>query len=256
MKKTRKGTIPFWGTHELRDTFELCRCLASEVFATAILIWLATTNCAHFPDNNEVLKISLTVGFAIATVVMIFAPVSGSHVNPAITLGFLIVGRISALKALMYFPAQILGTIIGTLIYEVSTPDEFQGDNLCSNGINTAAGVTVEQALLVEVVLTFILMYLILTISDQNVHPHAGSLGITLCGFYAAAAFLMGLRYSGVSLNPARSIGLAILEHIVWDSIWVYWVGPMLGAALAGVIYRNWFDVAFQSDHQAHVTAL
>ncbi|XP_046669592.1 aquaporin AQPcic-like [Homalodisca vitripennis] len=247
-KEEKRTTVAFWGTHEAKDTRELYRCLAGEVVATAILVWLATTNCAQFSDNTGVLKISLTVGTTIATVVTIFAPVSGSHVNPAITLGFLIVGRISALKALLYFPAQILGVIIGTLIYEVSTPDNVQGDNLCSNGINEAAGVTVEEALMVEVVLTFILMYLILTISDKNVHPHPGSLGITVCGLYATSAFLMGLRYSGVALNPARSIGLAILEHIVWDSIWVYWVGPMLGAALAGIIYRNWFDVAFQQD--------
>uniref|UniRef100_A0A1B6HRF0 Aquaporin n=1 Tax=Homalodisca liturata TaxID=320908 RepID=A0A1B6HRF0_9HEMI len=245
-KETKRTTIAFWGTHEVKDTFELCRCLAAEAVGSAILVWLATTNCAQFPDNTGVLKISLTVGLTIATVIMIFAPVSGSNISPAVTLGLLVVGRISAFKALLYVPAQILGVVIGTIIYEASTPESVQGENLCSNGINVSAGVTVEEALVVEAVLTFILVYLILTISDKNIYPHIPSIGITLCGLFVTSSFLMGLRYSGVSLNPARSIGLAILKHIVWDSIWVYWVGPLVGAALAGLIYRNFFDAAFQ----------
>uniref|UniRef100_A0A1B6M010 Aquaporin n=1 Tax=Graphocephala atropunctata TaxID=36148 RepID=A0A1B6M010_9HEMI len=198
MKKTSKGTIPFWGTHQLQDTFDLCRCLVAECLGSAILIWLATTNCAQFPDNTDVLKISLTIGLTVSTVVM------------------------------------------------ATTPVDVQGPDLCSNGINTAAGVTVQQALAVETILTFILIYWILVFSDPNVHPHPGGMGIVALGLYVAGATLFGLSYSGVALNPARSIGLAILKHILWDGVWVYWVGPILGSVIAGLVYRNCFDVAFQ----------
>uniref|UniRef100_A0A1B6M1X0 Aquaporin n=1 Tax=Graphocephala atropunctata TaxID=36148 RepID=A0A1B6M1X0_9HEMI len=246
MKKTSKGTIPFWGTHQLQDTFDLCRCLVAECLGSAILIWLATTNCAQFPDNTDVLKISLTIGLTVSTVVMIFVPVSGANINPVITLGILIVGRISLFKAVLYVIAQILGVIVGTIVYEATTPVDVQGPDLCSNGINTAAGVTVQQALAVETILTFILIYWILVFSDPNVHPHPGGMGIVALGLYVAGATLFGLSYSGVALNPARSIGLAILKHILWDGVWVYWVGPILGSVIAGLVYRNCFDVAFQ----------
>uniref|UniRef100_A0A1B6KXX8 Aquaporin n=1 Tax=Graphocephala atropunctata TaxID=36148 RepID=A0A1B6KXX8_9HEMI len=246
MKKTSRGTISFWGTHELQDTFDLCQCLVAECLGSAILIWLATTNCAQFPDNTGVLKVSLTIGLTVSTVVMIFAPVSGANINPAVTLGFLLVGRISFFKSVLYIFSQILGAIVGTIIYEVTTPVDVQGPDLCSKGINTAAGVTVQQALAVEAILTFILVFGILVVSDPHVHPPAGGMGIIVLGLYVTAAVLFGLSYSGVALNPARSIGLAILKHILWDGVWVYWVGPILGSVIAGLVYRNCFDVAFQ----------
>uniref|UniRef100_A0A1B6JA27 Aquaporin n=1 Tax=Homalodisca liturata TaxID=320908 RepID=A0A1B6JA27_9HEMI len=239
MVQSSKGRID-WGYNDLKDLAQLGRAIISEFLGTAILVWLATATCAQFRGNGETVHVSLTVGFTVATVIQTLAHVGGCHINPAVTLGFVIMGKTSALRAILYVIVQLAGAVAGTEIYKITTPENLRGIGLCSNRVNTAAGVTAEQALVVEIVLTFCLVLVILAVSDKNRRPHHGGTGPFIEGLTVCAAFLMGLRYSGVSLNPARSFGPAILSNY-WEHHWIYWVGPLSGAAIAGYMYRNWF---------------
>uniref|UniRef100_A0A1B6MT02 Aquaporin n=1 Tax=Graphocephala atropunctata TaxID=36148 RepID=A0A1B6MT02_9HEMI len=234
-----KGRI-IWGYPDLKDLAQLGRGIAAEFLGTAILLWIATSTCAQFPDNGGTVQVSLTVGFVVATIIQSLAHVGGCHINPAVTLGFMIMGKTSALRGLLYVVAQLVGAVVGTEIYKIATPENLTGVGLCSNRVNSAAGVTAQQALVVEMVLTFCLVLVILSVCDPHRQPHHGGTGPFIVGLTVSAAFLMGLRYSGVSLNPARSFGPALLSNY-WENHWIYWVGPLTGAAVASYMYRNWF---------------
>ncbi|CAH8326618.1 unnamed protein product [Eruca vesicaria subsp. sativa] len=177
---------------------------------------------------------SLSHAFALFVAVSVGANASGGHVNPAVTFGAFIGGNITLLRAILYWIAQLLGSVVACMLLKVST-----------GGMETAAfslshGVTPWNAVVFEIVMTFGLVY---TVYATAVDPNKGDIGIIAplaIGLIVGANILVGGAFDGASMNPAVSFGPAVVSG-AWTNHWVYWVGPFIGAAIAAIVYDTIF---------------
>ncbi|CAM6051025.1 unnamed protein product [Sphagnum compactum] len=185
-------------------------------------------------DATGVLLIALAHGFALAVLVAATANISGGHVNPAVSLGLALAGQITIIRLVLYWIAQLLGAIAGAwVLQQVST-----GEIVAIHTVG--AGESLWGAVLIEIVLTFALVFVVFATA---VDPNKGSLGAIAplaIGFTVLAGILVAAPFSGGSFNPARSLGPAVVAWN-WTHQWVYWVGPFIGAALAALIYDGFF---------------
>lgn len=172
--------------------------------------------------------------FALFVAISVGANISGGHVNPAVTFGAFIGGNITFLRTILYWIAQLLGSVVACLLLKFAT------GGLEVGAFSLSAGVGVWNALVFEIVMTFGLVY---TVYATAVDPKKGNIGILApiaIGFIVGANILAGGAFDGASMNPAVSFGPAVVSW-TWNSHWVYWLGPFIGAAIAAIIY----DVAF-----------
>jgi len=185
--------------------------------------------------NN--VEIGLGIGLAIASLAQAFGHVSGGHLNPAVSLGMVVAGRISAIKGVFYIIAQIAGGALGTSIVYACTPKDVRG----SFAVNSlGAQVTPWQGLVLEAIFTFLLVFMVISITDpsKNVEAYGTTLGI---GVVILVAHLCIIPFTGCGINPARSFGPSLVMN-KFDDHWVFWVGPILGALLAAIQYRFMFS--------------
>ena len=171
--------------------------------------------------------------FALLVAVSVGANISGGHVNPAVTFGAFVGGNITLFRGLLYWIAQLLGSTVACFLLRFSTGG-------LATGTFGLTGVSVWEALVLEIVMTFGLVY---TVYATAVDPKKGSLGTIApiaIGFIVGANILVGGAFDGASMNPAVSFGPALVSWS-WESQWVYWVGPLIGGGLAGVIYEVLF---------------
>ncbi|GFZ17976.1 gamma tonoplast intrinsic protein [Actinidia rufa] len=174
---------------------------------------------------------SLAHAFALFVAVSVGANISGGHVNPAVTFGAFIGGHITLLRSILYWIAQCLGSVVACLLLKFAT------GGLETSAFSLSSGVSVWNALVFEIVMTFGLVY---TVYATAIDPKRGNLGIIApiaIGFIVGANILAGGAFDGASMNPAVSFGPAVVSWS-WDSHWVYWLGPFIGAAIAAVIYE------------------
>ncbi|KAJ8636891.1 hypothetical protein MRB53_011158 [Persea americana] len=177
---------------------------------------------------------SLAHGFGLFVGVSVSANISGGHVNPAVTFGAFMGGNISLLRGIMYWIAQCLGSVVACLLLKFST------GGLTTAAFSLSSGVSVWNALVFEIVMTFGLVY---TVYATAIDPKKGSLGIIApiaIGFIVGANILAGGAFDGASMNPAVSFGPALVSW-TWAHHWVYWVGPLIGGGIAAVIYDTIF---------------
>lgn len=175
---------------------------------------------------------ALAHGFALFVAVSIAANISGGHVNPAVTFGAFLGGHISLLRGILYWIAQLLGSVVACLLLKFST------GGLSTAAFSLSSGVSVWNALVFEIVMTFGLVY---TVYATAVDPKRGSLAIVAplaIGLIVGANILAGGAFDGASMNPAVSFGPAVVSW-TWTSHWVYWLGPLIGAAIAAVVYEG-----------------
>lgn len=180
--------------------------------------------------------IALAFGLVLTALAYTIGKVSGAHVNPAVSVAALIDGRITVLECVYYVVAQILGGILGALaltwVYGGTAA-------LGANGYEAASAlgakiVTMPVALAVEIVLTFVFVLVVLSATKKEscTNGIVVGLGLTL-------VHLFGIPFTGTSVNPARSIGPALLtKGIALDQLWVFIVGPLVGGILAALFYR------------------
>ncbi|XP_072953908.1 probable aquaporin TIP1-1 [Typha angustifolia] len=176
---------------------------------------------------------ALAHAFGLFVAVSVGANISGGHVNPAVTFGAFVGGNITLLRGILYWIAQLLGSVVACLLLRFSTGG-------LATGTFTLSGVSVWEALVLEIVMTFGLVY---TVYATAVDPKKGSLGTIApiaIGFIVGANILVGGAFSGASMNPAVSFGPALVSWS-WTYQWVYWVGPLIGGALAGIVYEIFF---------------
>lgn len=183
------------------------------------------------PAAGGLVVTALAHGLGLFAAIASSMNVSGGHVNPAVTFGALVGGRISLLRALFYWVAQLAGAVVASLLLSLAT------GGMRPVGFHVSAGVGVLNALLLEIVMTFGLMY---TVYATGIDPKRGSLGTIAplaIAFIVGANILVGGPFDGASMNPARAFGPALVGWR-WRDHWIYWFGPFIGAAIAGVIYE------------------
>ncbi|XP_057713503.1 aquaporin-4 [Corythoichthys intestinalis] len=186
------------------------------------------------PDHRVV--ISLCFGLTIATMVQCFGHISGGHINPAVTAAMLVTKKVSVVKGLLYIVAQMVGAIAGSGFMYLVTPTGRRG----ALGVCKVQGdLTVGHGLLVELLLTLQLVFTIFATCDAKRTDLSGSASLAI-GLSVTIGHLFGIPYTGASMNPARSFGPAVVTGN-FDQHWVYWVGPVLGAVVAGLLYEFLF---------------
>jgi aquaporin TIP len=184
--------------------------------------------------GENLVAISLAHGLAIGLMVAAAGHVSGGVFNPAIALALMATGKVPPVRGALFIVAELLGGIVGALalkgVYPAVAVDAVKlGTPL------PGAGFTVGQALLAEVVLTFFLMFVIFGVAVDKRGP-ATIAGLAI-GLTITMDIFAGGAVSGAAMNPARSFGPALVQG-VWQDAWIYWVGPIVGALLAAVLYN------------------
>ncbi|KAJ0714320.1 putative major intrinsic protein [Helianthus annuus] len=189
--------------------------------------------------GNEVVELLfVALAHALVVGVMISASfrISGGHLNPAVTIGLCAGGHITVVRSLFYWIDQLLASVAACALLSYLT------GGLTTPVHTLAAGMDSLQGVIMEIVLTFSLLF---TVYATLVDPKKGfleGLGPLLTGLVVGANIMAGGPFSGASMNPARSFGPALVAG-VWTDHWVYWVGPLIGGGLAGFVYENFFIV-------------
>ncbi|XP_030410404.1 aquaporin-5-like [Gopherus evgoodei] len=218
-------------------TMAFLRAIMAEFLATMIFVFFGLSSALKWPSAlPSILQISLAFGLAIGTLVQMFGHVSGAHINPAVTIAFLVGNHISFLRSLFYVVAQLVGAITGAGILYLVTPINTRG-NLAVNALNnnTSPG----QALVVEIILTFQLAMCIFASTDKRRTDAIGSPALSI-GLSVTLGHLVGIYFTGCSMNPARSFAPAVVMKRFSTAHWVFWFGPIIGAILASLLY-NYF---------------
>lgn len=217
--------------------------LAAEALGT---FWLVFGGCgsavlaAAFPQVGiGLLGVSFAFGLTVLTMAYAIGHISGCHLNPAVSVGLVVGKRFPASDLPGYIGAQVVGAILGagTLYLIASGKPGFELGGFASNGFaeHSPGGYSLFAALIAEVVLTFMFLIIILGATDsrapQGFAPIAIGLGLTLI-------HLVGIPITNLSVNPARSTGPALFVG-GWAiaQLWLFWVAPIIGAALAGAAY-------------------
>ena len=220
--------------------------LGAEFFGT---FWLVLGGCgsavlaAAFPDVGiGLLGVSLAFGLTVLTMAFAIGHISGCHLNPAVSLGLWSGGCFGAGELAPYIAAQVLGGIAGAaILYLIASGQagfDASASGFASNGYgeHSPGGYTLTAALITEVVMTFMFLLIILGATDERAPagfaPIAIGLGLTLI-------HLISIPVTNTSVNPARSTGVAIFQgDWALSQLWLFWVAPIVGAILAGIVYR------------------
>ena len=186
---------------------------------------------------------ALAFGLSIVAMAYCVGNISGCHINPAVSLGVLLAGGMEKKDFLGYVVAQCLGALFGSallaLIFNLGGVTDMTG-GLGTNGLAGVGG-NAFAGLLVEIVLTFIFVLCILGVTSKNASH--GSFGGLVIGLTLTGVHILGIGLTGTSVNPARSFGPALVAALTGNSaplacLWVFIVGPLVGAALAAVTYK------------------
>ncbi|XP_039999781.1 aquaporin-4-like isoform X2 [Xiphias gladius] len=220
-------------------TKDFWRAVSGEYLATLIFVLLSLGSTINWaageekPPPADLVLISLCFGLSIATMVQCFGHISGGQINPAVTAAMVVTRKLSLAKALFYVLAQCLGAITGAGILYLVTPAAVRG----SLGVTTVnSKISLGQALVVELLITFELVFAVFATCDPKRTDLGGSVGLAI-GFAVAIGHLFAIPYTGASMNPARSFGPAMVT-LNFENHWVYWVGPILGGILAAGLYE------------------
>ncbi len=179
-------------------------------------------------QGGDLVAVALAHGLALGLSVVALGAVSGGHFNPAVTFGMLITGRITPLGAAAYWAAQLLGGLAAAFFIGALYGGTAVADGTPVPGANHSD----IQALMMEVFLTFFLVSVIFGSAVFNNYSFAGlAIGLTV-----VMDILAGGAVSGAAMNPSRVLGAAIIGG-EWNAHWVYWVGPLVGAGLAALLY-------------------
>jgi MIP family channel proteins len=177
--------------------------------------------------------IAFAHGLALAIMITVFAATSGGHINPAVTVGFLVTRRIAPLLGLLYIVAQLVGATLAGLLLRVIYPQAvWQAAQLGTP--NLAPGVSFGTGVLIEAILTFFLLLAVFGTAVDKRAPKIGGFGI---GLTVLVDILVGGPLTGASMNPAIAFGPALAGDF-WQNDLVYWIGPIIGAVIAALIYE------------------
>lgn len=216
------------------------RIAAAEFVGTAVLVLVGPGSAILAVDAIGILGVSLAFGFALAIMAYAIGGVSGCHINPAVTIGLALAGKIEKAKVGVYIVAQAVGAVIGGLIlWLISEQGDLDKTGVfASNGWGDTIGSPfgLGSTIIVEIVFTALLVFVVLTTTTKGFTPTMGGLtaGLTL-----AAIHLVTIPVDNTSVNPARSLGAAVWggsDHL--GQLWAFIVFPIIGAAVGMGIWK------------------
>jgi len=213
----------------------------AEVLGTFLLVFIGTASVVTggfggaLPIGQEGIGIAFGIGLIAAAYAV--GPISGAHLNPAVTLGVYLAGRLPAKDVVPYFIAQIVGAILASLALWIIVSGKVGGHTggFAPNGWDPAV-YGVWSAFITEVIATFVFVTVILGVTSAN---HTTVLAGLVIGLTLAALHFAFIPVSGNSVNPARSIGPALFSGpAAIGQLWLYIVAPLIGGAIAGVVAK------------------
>jgi aquaporin Z len=214
----------------------------AEFIGTAILVLFGCGAAVLMGEAIGMTGIALAFGLAIVAAAYGLGPISGAHLNPAVTLGLHLAGRIGRGDAIAYAVAQVAGAILGAGVLLLIASGR-EGYDIAVNGLGQngygagyLGGYSLGAALVFEAVMTFLFVTVILGATQAGAPAAMAGLAI---GLTLAAIHLVGITVTGVSVNPARSVGPALfVGGRALADLWVFVVAPLAGGALAGIVFR------------------
>lgn len=212
--------------------------------------WLVLGGCgsavlaAAFPEVGiGLVGVSIAFGLTVVTIAYGLGHISGAHLNPAVSIGLWAGGRFEAKELIGYIAAQVLGGIAAALIlYVIATGNGSTVGGFASNGYGelSPGGYSLLAAFVTEVVMTFVFLIVILGATDDRAPAGFAGLAIGLC---LTLIHLISIPVTNTSVNPARSTSQAIFaETAAMGQLWLFWVAPIIGAILAGIVYKAVFE--------------
>ena len=217
----------------------------AELVGTFVLVFFGCGAAVFAGDQTGMLPLGIAFAFGLAIVAMAYGigPVSGCHVNPAVSLGAFIAGRMDIKDLVTYVIAQLIGAILGAAVLYAILSGKLGGYDVHMAGLGQngwgegyQGGYGMVSAFVFEVVATFIFLIVILG-STHKLAP-VGFAGLAI-GLTLTVIHIVGIRITGVSVNPARSIGPALfVGGQALSQLWLFIVAPFLGAAAAGMLFR------------------
>ncbi|MBV7673442.1 aquaporin [Streptomyces halstedii] len=218
------------------------RALIAEFFGTLLLVFFAVGVAIFAEPFVGVLGIALAFGFVLLALVYAIGPISGCHVNPAVTLGMVLGRRVTPLTGLCYWVAQFAGGLAGAAllawladsvpVFQVAGRGSFGSDGY---GANSLVHISVGGAFLAETILTSLLVFVVLCTTHGK--GAKGPAGIAI-GLSLGVIHLLGIPLTGTSVNPARALGPAVFAaNNAMSQVWLFLVAPLAGAVIAVVVH-------------------
>lgn len=213
------------------------QCVA-EFIGTFTLIFIGVGAIYHFGEvSGGLLAVALAHGLAIAVMVSATGGISGGHLNPAVTFGLLVGGKMNLSRSIAYWIAQLAGASAAAflLLFIFKHQPGIEAATIIANGTPKLPGngISYLQGIAIEAVLTFFLVFVVYGSAVDGRAPKIGGLAI---GLTVAVDILFGGPFTGAAMNPARVFGPALASGF-WVGHSIYWIGPMLGGGVAGLVY-------------------
>jgi aquaporin TIP len=211
--------------------YDALRRAVAELVGTFALVFVGVGSIV-FTQGQDLLAVAFAHGLTIAIMASAVAHISGAHFNPAVTFGFVVTRRIVPSVAAVYWLAQFSGAVLGAVALRALFPGEANldaGVPVLSPTIDSAAGIGIEA------LLTFFLVWVIFATAVDPGGAFKSIAGLAI-GLTITVDILAAGPLTGAAMNPARAFGPELVQGI-WDDWWVYWIGPAIGAAVAGFAY-------------------
>jgi len=242
-------------------------CIA-EAFGTFIIVYFGCGSALRPATSHQevdVVQVSLAFGLAVFVGAQICGPISGGYMNPAVVIGGLVARRLSVIRSILFVAFQIIGAIVGAGVLQAFTPHTLPAHSLGLNALQKATNltgrlvekdctdigshfyssgdneeckalfkVTAYQGFFMELIVTMVFVLLILNVTEERNGPQWSP--PMMIGLTVTLAHVLLIPYTGCSINPARSLGPAVVMGDMTDQ-WIFWAGPLGGGLLAGLFH-------------------
>ena len=219
----------------------------AELIGTMVLVLFGCGSAAIAGTTLGTVGIALAFGLSIVAMAYVIGDISGCHINPAVSIGMWIDGRMESKDLILYIVFQCIGAIIGIGILAViinSAPSlgGYMATGLGQNGFGSASsvGIDVIGAIIVEIILTFVFVFTVLGVTKK---AENGAVAGIVIGLTLAFVHIMGIPLTGTSVNPARSLAPALfIGGEALQQVWVFILAPIIGAVIAVSLYKGLFS--------------
>jgi len=234
-------------------------CIA-EAFGTFIIVYFGCGSALRPATSHQefdVVQVSLAFGLAVFVGAQVCGPISGGYMNPAVVIGGLVARRLSAIRSILFVAFQIIGAIVGAGVLQAFTPHTLPAHTLGMNSLQVSKlwtnsndcddieilgatackalfTVSAYQGFFMELIVTMVFVLLILNVTEERNGPQWSP--PMMIGLTVTLAHVLLIPYTGCSINPARSLGPAVVMGDMTDQ-WIFWAGPLGGGLLAGLFH-------------------